>query len=57
MEETYWEQFMTSGKVEDYLHFKQVSDIEGKVRKEEDARKCEGVRTDAGFGKCDSHCT
>ena len=30
MEETYWKQFMATGKVEDYLHFKGVSNIEEK---------------------------
>ena len=42
MEETYWKQFMTTGKVEDYLHFKEVSNIEGRVQKEKESGKFEG---------------
>lgn len=57
MEETYWKQFMTTGKVEDYLHFKQVSGIEGKTQKENEVERDRGERPDAGIGKCDSHCT
>ena len=57
MEETYWKQFMTTGKVEDYLQFKQVSGIEGQIQKENEAGKNRGERPDAGIGKCDSHCT
>lgn len=57
MEETYWKQFMTTGKVEDYLHFKQVSGIEGKAQKENETAENRGERPDAGIGKCDSHCT
>lgn len=36
MEEAYWKQFMTTGRVEDYLHFKGVSNIEGKMQAEEE---------------------
>ena len=57
MEETYWKQFMTTGKVEDYLHFKEVSNIEGRVHKEQQSGKGKGERPDAGIGKCNSHCT
>ena len=57
MEETYWRQFMTTGKVEDYLLFKEVSVIEGTAQRQNDSEKFEGVRPDAGIGKCDSHCT
>ena len=57
MEETYWKQFMTTGKVEDYLHFKGVSNIEGKAQKENESAESRGERPDAGIGKCDSHCT
>ena len=57
MEETYWKQFMTTGKVEDYLHFKEVSNIEGKVQRGKEPGKNEGVRPDTGFGKCNSYCS
>ena len=57
MEETYWKQFMMTGKVEDYLHFKQVSGIEGKAQQENRPERNRGERPDAGIGKCDSHCT
>ena len=57
MEETYWKQFMTTGRVEDYLHVKGVTNIEGKAQKENESGKNEGVKPDAGIGKCDSHCT
>ena len=57
MEEAYWKQFMTTGKVEDYLHFKEVSNIEEKVQRRKESGKVEGVRPDAGIGKCDSHCS
>ena len=57
MEETYWKQFMMTGRVEDYLQFKQALDIEEKVQREEEPGKFKGVRPDAGIGKCDSHCT
>ena len=57
MEETYWKQFMATGKVEDYLHFKQVSGIEGKAQIENESQENRGERPDAGIGKCDSHCT
>ena len=57
MEETYWKQFMTTGRVEDYLQFKQVSGIEGKAQIEKESQENRGERPDAGFGKCDSHCT
>lgn len=57
MEETYWKQFMTTGKVEDYLQFKGVSNIEGTVQNQKEAGNDKGERPDAGFGKCNSHCT
>lgn len=57
MGETYWKQFMTTGKVEDYLQFKGVSNIEGKVQNQKETGNDKGVRPDAGIGKCDSHCT
>ena len=57
MEETYWKQFMTTGKVTDYLHFKEVSNIEEKVQKENESGRSRRERPDAGIGKCDSHCT
>ena len=38
MEETYWKQFMTTGRVEDYLHFKQVSNIDGRTRQHDENR-------------------
>lgn len=57
MEEAYWKQFMTTGRVEDYLQFKGVSNIEGKVQNEKESGKTRGERPDAGIGKCDSHCT
>ena len=57
MEETYWKQFMTTGKVEDYLQFKGVSNIEGTVQNQKEAGNDKGERPDAGFGKCDSHCS
>ena len=57
MEEAYWKQFMTTGRVEDYLHFKGVSDIEGKVQNEKKSGNIKGERPDAGIGKCDSYCT
>lgn len=57
MEETYWKQFMTTGKVEDYLHFKEVFNIEGNIQNKEESGNDRGERPDAGIGKCDSHCT
>lgn len=57
MEETYWKQFMTTGKVEDYLNFKQVSNQERKPSKEDGKERNRGERPDAGSGKCNSHCT
>ena len=44
MEETYWKQFMTTGKVEDYLQFKGVS--REQVKKQETDTNCkeEAVR-------------
>ncbi len=57
MEEAYWKQFMTTGRVEDYLQFKGVSNIEEKVQEEKESGKFKGDRPDAGIGKCDSHCT
>lgn len=32
MEEAYWNQFMNTGRIEDYLQFKAVSKIEGETR-------------------------
>lgn len=57
MEEAYWKQFMTTGKIEDYLQFKGVSGIEGKAQKGNESERNRGERPDAGIGKCDSHCT
>ena len=57
MEEAYWKQFMMTGKVEDYLHFKGVSNIEGRVQTEKESGSDRGERPDAGIGKCDSYCT
>ena len=57
MEETYWKQFMATGKVADYLQFKQVSNMEGKIRNEKESGKVRREKPDAGIGKCDSHCT
>ena len=57
MEEAYWKQFMATGRVEDYLHFKEVSQTEKKNFCEIEAGKFEGDRPDAGIGKCNSHCT
>ena len=57
MEETYWKQFMTTGKVEDYLHFKEISEMREKKSYEKEVVKSKGDRPDAGIGKCDSHCT
>ena len=57
MEETYWKQFMTTGKIEDYLQFRGVSNIEGDMRREETPERNGREQPDAGFGKCDSHCT
>ena len=41
MEEAYWKQFMTSGKIEDYLHFKGVSNIEGRIKQQEKNKSSE----------------
>ena len=57
MEETYWKQFMSTGKVEDYLHFKEISDMTKKKSYATEAVTSKGDRPDAGIGKCDSHCT
>ena len=57
MEETYWKQFMMTGRVDDYLHFKEVSNIKGKAQRENELAKNKGERPDAGIGKCDSHCS
>ena len=57
MEEAYWKQFMTTGKVEDYLHFKGVSNIEGEIQKQNESERNRRERPDAGIGKCDSHCS
>ena len=39
MEETYWKQFMATGKIDDYLHFKGVSGIEEKVQDNKETDK------------------
>ena len=57
MEEAYWKQFVATGKVEDYLHFKGIHNIETKTECESKEKQVEGERPDAGIGKCDSHCT
>ena len=57
MEETYWKQFMMTGRVDDYLHFKEVSNIKGKAQRENESTRNRRERPDAGIGKCDSHCT
>ena len=57
MEEAYWKQFMTTGKIEDYLQFKEVSNIEGEMSHQNMPERNRRERPDAGFGKCDSHCT
>lgn len=49
MEETYWKQFMTTGKVEDYLQFK-ACHTEKESKKETEVKK-----SNAGFGKCDGY--
>ncbi len=56
MEEAYWKQFMTTGRIEDYLQFKGLSDRKEWVTLRE-KEECKGEQPDAGFGKCDSHCT
>lgn len=56
MEETFWKQFMTTGRIEDYLQFKGLADTKGWVKGlEKEVKK--GERPDAGIGKCNSHCT
>ena len=57
MDETYWKQFMTTGKVEDYLQFKGVSDIEENTPNKKESGNDRRERPDAGFGKCNSHCS
>ena len=57
MEEAYWQQFMTTGKIEDYLQFKGVSGIGREAQQEHQKEKNGSERPNAGFGKCDSHCT
>ena len=54
MEETYWKQFMTTGRIEDYLQFKAVSCTEEKEQKQSNTHK---EMDNAGFSKCNSHCT
>lgn len=54
MEEAYWKQFITTGKIEDYLQYKGISDREEKVQGQEEIK---GEKPDAGFGKFDSHCS
>ena len=57
MDETYWKQFMTTGKVEDYLQFKKVSNIEENIQNKKESGNVRREKPDAGIGKCDSHCT
>ena len=57
MEEAYWKQFLTTGKVEDYLHFKGIHTIEQEMKCELEKKQVKGEGPDAGIGKCDSHCT
>lgn len=57
MEETYWKQFMTTGRIEDYLQFKGVSGLREKAQQEKESGNNKGEKPDAGFGKCNSHCT
>ena len=57
MEETYWKQFMTTGRIEDYLQFKSVSESGGKPQQEKESGINKGETPDAGIGKCNSHCT
>ena len=57
MEEAYWKQFMATGRIEDYLHFKGVSENRGKGMQEVERSEIKGEKPDAGFGKCDSHCS
>ena len=57
MEEAYWKQFMATGRIEDYLHFKGVSEDREKGKREVEYSKNKGERTNAGIGKCDGHCT
>lgn len=53
MEEAYWKQFMTTGKVTDYLQFKGMAECkEGLEQKE--TKEGEGELPDAGFGKGNS---
>ena len=54
MEEAYWKQFITTGKIEDYLQYKGISGREEKARGQEEIK---GEKPDAGFGKFDSHCS
>lgn len=42
-EKSYWDQFISSGKVEDYLKFKEQS---------KDCKSFEGERTSAGISNC-----
>ena len=57
MDETYWKQFMTTGKVEDYLQFKGVSNIEENIQNKKESGNDRREKPDAGIGKCDSYCT
>ena len=45
MEEAYWKQFMTTGKVEDYLQFKGVSERE-KLKEKDNGSKADIRRDD-----------
>lgn len=44
--ENYWDQFMQSGRIEDYLHFREES---GRVREEESGNVTKGENPNAGF--------
>ncbi len=57
MEEAYWKQFMATGRIEDYLQFKGVSSLGEKTSQEKESGNNKGEKPDAGFGKCNSHCT
>ena len=48
---------MATGKVEDYLQFKEFSKGMEKTSLENDQGKFKGDKPDAGLGKCDSYCT
>lgn len=55
MKETnYWEQFLSTGKLSDYLSYKGISDKEGARQEEETAEETakKGVYPNAGTGQC-----